>query len=178
VQAILDALKEINVNVSTNIEKVRLKEFSFKNKKIDLLDPYYWVDYYFTWEPHSIRSSFYKEIRNYSKFYLLVKKNDDVNLQLVHRIPDICDCQEIHIEINGKKLGSLLSSNQWKCDYLRISQDLLIDNVNRIIIYWPLNNIDLLKDKGLDEDPLPILMKKKMRPVTGEIHSFMAFKEN
>ncbi|WP_298427775.1 hypothetical protein [uncultured Kordia sp.] len=136
--AIVEALKSIGYDYENELKKIRLKEHGITDKPTDLLTSFYNLKGYNSYNTTTFRN--YLQIRNHTKeFTIITSGNEDLEANIVYRIPTYLKNGELKIYINTKEqlLTTLPFSNTWKKHTLQIPSKYLQECVNKIIIECP-----------------------------------------
>lgn len=166
VEAMLEVLRKKGIDIRATIDHIRISEHL--SGVIDLLQPYYWLDYN-SGRFKAGKSVQYREYGRYSRFYLIGGREMEAEIDMVFRLPYPTSANaQISIELNGTILYTTSVSSEWKKELIRMPKGRCIDGVNHLVIYWPLNDIPATEYWGYNR-----LQKlyAYMYPVIGEIHS-------
>jgi tetratricopeptide (TPR) repeat protein len=175
--AVIAALKEHHIDIEKQAADSRKKEFGFVNGKINLLESYYYLASY----ESPIMPDYLDYYRAYgvrSRFFLVAENSRDISLTLTYRVPGAAlDKEKVILRVNDAMEQELPAAGKWQNVSLQIPGGTLKDGINEIILQWP---PDIKYDKHKKKDPSPgnvnwgVLLREKLYPVYGEIHSFTA----
>ena len=179
VQAAIDALKTIGIDIKNEVDLLRLDEHSVKDQKVSLLETYYRESSYINSSISGnvlIDRSYISVTDVISSFFLIADKKSDLKFDLTFRISgeELAE-NEVTITINGMSVSKTMGSKKWKDISFTVSKDIFKeDGVNMIEIEWPLiDSIEegLIKEYEKKYDGLELFIRKS-RPIYAEIMRF------
>jgi hypothetical protein len=176
VNAMVNALKTIGINIEDKIEMLRINEHGIQNGKINLLKSYYHLTSYHA--SPVVTKRYYQAFEPESSFFLVAEDSVDIKLLLTCRSPNIdSDDAQISIKVNEYDASQLnvKISRTWETHSLYLPRTFVKSGINIIKIEWALNlnfNGNQLNNKYPQKKV--DLLKKMMYPVYGEIHMFSA----
>ncbi|NIM15661.1 MAG: hypothetical protein GTO45_27040 [Candidatus Aminicenantes bacterium] len=175
VDAMAAALKRHGIDIEPRILKLRKKEHSFLNGKINLLESYYHLaSYIASYRPNN---SYYKAFSPQSRFFLVTGVDNDVELKLTYRVPHPdrnLKKEKVFLDVNNCFQKELPAFDYWQNFTLKVPGQSLKDGINTITILWPPN---ICYKKDVKNGPVRFqrdLMNQMMYPVYGEIYRFEA----
>ncbi|HZI48277.1 MAG TPA: hypothetical protein VFD75_10820, partial [Pyrinomonadaceae bacterium] len=184
--AAADSLQHLGINVQDQLARVRREQHSVARREINLLDYYYLTA---ARQPMELKwalppragsafrrlSDYYKAYWRESRFVFVGEAGRRVLLSLACRLPANAESESVVIEVNGIFLGKLDVGERWQTWDVMVSEDVVHDGINQVIIRWPAPDypaeqaFERAAAELVDEKVIPELF-----PVFGEIHSFIA----
>lgn len=170
--AVVNALKEVNLDAAPRLQQLRLEEHSVTVRSANLLDYYYSSAGYQPQEviwavpkrDKSIKRDYHYFIAFWSEshFAFVGEADCPVNLDLTCRLPATGPHEsEISVYLNQKCIARLNVTRSWTTWELTVPGDAITSGVNWVTIKWPSPEypglagydsvlIDLLQDKSPD----------------------------
>jgi len=183
IDAMVEALKTVNIEIKEEVDNARIKGFGPLNGKINLLEPYYHKK---LWDCNRIHEGlnifkdygYYNEIDIESIFYLVADGKNNILLEITLRIPEEDEVfQEAVIKLNDIPLTRLKVCGKWRDYRITIPKHALGKAIiNEIAIEWPVKDKtkweieDRLHGKSSDWGDLA----QKLLPFNGNIIRFEA----
>jgi len=171
VEAMLDALQTVNIDVRDQVRRLRKKEHGFINGKIDLLESYYHLaSYAATFRPND---SYYRAFSTQSVFFLPIGKEKDVSLRITCRLPRQNTGKEtLKVKIDGTVVSELSVSDKWRDFSIKLPEELLTPDITRLVLQWPAANFNESPGDPQSQYTGLKAVKSLIYPEYGEIFSF------
>lgn len=183
-EAIVDSLKEVGLEVRERLHKLRREEHSVACEERNLLDYYYCSAglqaQELGWLRREVRrkgSDYYKAYWKYSLFTFVGESNCSVRLRLTCRLPNSGQPRmTVGIEVNGRQQEAIQVGRDWGTWEITVAGEVVRDGLNEFVVHWPIPEFPgeralaaLLED--LMDDGVP-----EFFCVFGEVHSLTAAK--
>ncbi|MEL7145105.1 MAG: hypothetical protein AAFO69_01955 [Bacteroidota bacterium] len=177
-EAILKALQESGIDHFEAVRRFRISEHFSHNQTVDLLKSQYWSDFNYNLNMKLKNDTHYTEFFQFSQFHLICEKNENLHLDLVHKLP-YDEVGVLEVFLNGEKVLSSTTSGSWSKEVINLPSELLTDGINSLRIKWPLTHVTHKSDSGKPLQYADVdLLHEYMYPVIGKIHSLSLINSN
>jgi hypothetical protein len=185
IDAITDALLEIDVDPREPLAELRREEHSLARKPVDLLDYYYcsaalqpqeamWV------LPREVsvretRSDFYRAYWIESRFLFIAEAGRPVRLGLTCRLPRGAGARgELILALNDRPQAAIEIGDVWETWDVEVPGEAVREGLNEVSLRWPLPDSPGERAlEGVFDDP-DDRAQSELFPCFGEIHAFTA----
>jgi hypothetical protein len=184
--AIVDALAEVEIDAREGLDQLRREQHSIAFSETNLLDYYYcsaaqqphelegikWVNL----ERHlNFNIQYYRAYWPESRFIFVGEAGCALRLCLTCRLPnDKPDEAPISVALNGKPQVEIVIGHEWSSWELELPGEVVRDGLNEVTVHWPVPEFE--SSAALKKVVQDMCAKKfpEFYPVFGEIHSFTA----
>lgn len=138
VDAMTAVLKSNGVDITNYLLKIRLDDHSIKNRRINLLQNYYYATSYDEYQGQ--KTAFLQARDNKSDFFFVADANTNASLAISLRIPGVIGEKNnaATLYVNDKVIKTLDVSNKWQTYTIQIPVDFLNNGMNVLRIKWPI----------------------------------------
>ena len=180
--AIVNALAEVEIDARERVAQLRREEHSVVSTDIDLLDYYYcsatgqeqelaWLNRV---EEKRYRpdADYYRAYWPESRFVFVGEAGCAVSLLLTCRLPN--GEGAISVLVNGKPQVEMVVNGEWSSWTINLDGEVVRDGLNEVAVRWPVVDFD---NTGWIESVRQRVCERKFPefyPIFGEIHSFRA----
>lgn len=136
VEAMMEALRERNVDIRAHVEALRLREHGVGSRPVDLLEPCYHVTSY---EELKTRKTAYYQAKDVTSEFFLVSHPQPLELNLTYRTPAAGNrtAEQVVVSVNGRPVARLAASRDWTGGLVEIPAGALRNGLNRLQFRWP-----------------------------------------
>ncbi|MBL0743071.1 hypothetical protein [Chryseolinea lacunae] len=135
VNAMIKALKTVNIDLSGSVKALRKKEHGVNGRKVNLLESFYNSTSYDIYQGRT--PSFYQSRNVESEFFIVADEGKSVNTKLTYRTPQRnAPSDKINMFINGAFFKELSASEQWSTHAITIPAELVVDEINVVKFVW------------------------------------------
>ena len=169
VDAIISAVGESGKVLEDSINKLRLSEHCIEKRTIDLLESFYHLNGYNSYDNRSGRNYF--QIRsNQKEFRFFSEGQENCIVKMCFRSSVVSKSKEflkVYLNSRSQKVKEVQCSQEWTNVTFEISGNILSKGLNTLIIEWPIDQshhwlINQIENK---------LLVDTLFPVVGEIYS-------
>lgn len=180
--AIVNALAEVEIDARERVAQLRREEHSVASGDIDLLDYYYCSasgqEQELAWlnrveeERYQPDADYYRAYWPESRFVFVGEADCAVSLLLTCRLPD--GEGALSVLVNEKPQVEMVVNEEWSSWTINLDGEIVHDGLNEVAVRWPVVDFD---NTGWIESVRQRVCERKFPefyPIFGEIHSFRA----
>ncbi|WP_281322342.1 SGNH/GDSL hydrolase family protein [Flavobacterium aestivum] len=138
VDAMTAVLKSNGVDITNYLLKIRLDDHNIKNRRINLLQNYYYATSYDEYQGQ--KTAFLQARDNKSDFFVVADAKTKAQLSISLRIPGVINENNdvATLYVNDREVEALSVGNKWQTHNIEIPVDFLKNGMNVFKIKWPI----------------------------------------
>lgn len=137
VNAMVEALKDTGLNITTPINELRAEEHGVLRHPLNLLRSYYHSSSY--GEYNGTKTAYFQAREPVSRFFVVARKGIAIRLSATLRIPQAAPgIVKAALYVNDVPIGEIGISDQWSDHTIIVAGDVCSDGVNIVTIQWPI----------------------------------------
>lgn len=138
VDAMTTVLKSNGIDITNYLLKIRIDEHSIKNRRINLLQNYYYATSYDEYQGQKTAFLQARDIK--SDFFFISEAKNNAQVYISLRIPKVIDENDelVRMYVNDIEVLKVGASSKWQTHKIDISSDVIRNGMNIFKIQWPI----------------------------------------